>query len=500
MTKAQEVWIGIDLGTQSAKVVAATSTGEVVAQSSLPLTSRRDGAIHEQDPEQWWSAVQHCIAQVVTSLGSRWSVAALATCATSGTVVVCDRDSGQVLSPALMYDDTRAAHFAPEAQQAGSPVWNRLGYSIQGSWALPAMMWLVREGLAQPGSVILTQADYVNRKLSGVALPSDSSHTLKSGFDLDSMTWPTKVFEALSLPREYLNDVVAPGHIIGTVGRQSSTSTGLRAGTPIVSGMTDGSAAQIASGAVSPGQWNSVLGTTLVLKGSSPLRHHDNTGSVYCHRAPCDAGWWPGGASNTGAIAVRDVLPGADHESLVVTNQSIASASVSYPLMGVGERFPFVHPTATGFILTDPSLLTQSDDLSVFSRIALGVTLVERLCFDVISLAGYLVDGPISLTGGGSENRQWNGLRSTVLRRDVLVPRSTESAVGMAILARAGVENCGPEGFSSLVESMVSVDYTLQPEASLRSTVEGKYRTLVTALADRGWIGSELADYARDRE
>ena len=43
--------------------------------------------------------------------------------------------------------------------------------------------------------------------------------------------------------------------------------TGIPAGTPIIAGMTDGCAAQIGAGALEVGSWNSVLGTTLVLKG-----------------------------------------------------------------------------------------------------------------------------------------------------------------------------------------------------------------------------------------
>jgi sugar (pentulose or hexulose) kinase len=52
-----DLWVGIDLGTQGARVVLVTSTGEPVGHGSRPLRGRRDGDRHEQDPQDWWSAV-----------------------------------------------------------------------------------------------------------------------------------------------------------------------------------------------------------------------------------------------------------------------------------------------------------------------------------------------------------------------------------------------------------------------------------------------------------
>ena len=92
-----------------------------------------------------------------------------------------------------------------------------------------------------------------------------------------------------------------PGTPLGGLDDEVAATTGLRAGTPVVAGMTDGCAAQIGAGAVAPGTWNAVLGTTLVLKGVTEDLLHDPTGTVYCHRGP-QGGWWlPGGASSTGA-------------------------------------------------------------------------------------------------------------------------------------------------------------------------------------------------------
>ena len=112
----------------------------------------------------------------------------------------------------------------------------------------------------------------------------------------------------LGLDVDALPDVVLPGQVLGGIGADVAAATGLRPGTPVLAGMTDGCAAQLGAGAVRPGDWNAVLGTTLVLKGVTDHLLHDPTGTVYCHRGP-QAGWWlPGGASSTGAAVLAELV------------------------------------------------------------------------------------------------------------------------------------------------------------------------------------------------
>lgn len=57
MGHERDAWLGIDLGTQSVRVLLVTADGTVLGAGSAPLEGRRDGVRHEQDPEQWWTAV-----------------------------------------------------------------------------------------------------------------------------------------------------------------------------------------------------------------------------------------------------------------------------------------------------------------------------------------------------------------------------------------------------------------------------------------------------------
>jgi sugar (pentulose or hexulose) kinase len=90
----------------------------------------------------------------------------------------------------------------------------------------------------------------VTRRLVGHDVPSDSSHALKTGYDLLHDACPHEVMSALGVPMELLPDVVRSGARLGEVGRAGAEAAGIREGTPVIAGMTDGCAAQLAAGAL----------------------------------------------------------------------------------------------------------------------------------------------------------------------------------------------------------------------------------------------------------
>jgi sugar (pentulose or hexulose) kinase len=491
---SNNAWLGIDLGTQSAKVLVVDDFGNTLTKTNRPLRSIRSGGLHEQSPHEWMGQTFECLREAMSSLPSGYKVQAVSTAGTSGTLAIANKHSLEIRDKGIMYDDPRGADYSSKAQRHGFDLWADLGYRIQDSWALPKMLWCLENEAIDQNEVFISQADVVHWALAKEPLASDSSHTLKSGFDLDRMIWPEKIFSDLGLPTTHLNDVVAPGKRIGSVSAKAAEETGLDEGTAIISGMTDGSAAQIASGAVSPGSWNSVLGTTLVLKGSSLRRHEDPAGSIYCHRAPFESGWWPGGASSTGTRAIESRMPDKDRDALDLSRSDVESAPIEYPLTGKGERFPFVSAEAEGFTLRDVSS-GQKPTTNEFASIAVGVAMLERLSFDVVAFAGYEILGSIRFTGGGSNNPSWNQLRSSMLNRTALVPNESGSASGSAILARAAIEQASQSGFLEIVSQMVSINTELEPDQKLIAQMQDKYKKLVDEFTKRGWVSDELREF-----
>ncbi|MFE0145876.1 FGGY-family carbohydrate kinase [Nonomuraea sp. NPDC059007] len=516
------VWVGIDLGTQSVRAMAVTGDGEVLGTAARPLTSRRDGDRHEQDPERWWDQLAAACAEALANVEPA-RVAGVAVDATSGTILLTTKD-GAPVTPALMYDDRRAAAELDRVNDVGGQVWARLGYQrMQANWALPKLLWLLRS--AGPGVRLAHQSDFVTRRLAGEPVATDLSNALKTGVDLIAEDWPTAVMDALGVPPDVLPPVVRPGARIGSVCARAARETGLPEGTPILAGTTDGCAAQLGAGAIRVGSWNSVLGTTLVLKGVTRDLIHDPLGVVYSHRAP-DGSWLPGGASSTGTGVLSAALPGRDltalsreatirdHATRRSTdrertgrksgdharagrgsadregsglegsgrwsgNQGRAGRSVPsviYPLVSPGERFPFAAADARSFTLGTPA-----DDVETYMAILRGAAYVERLCFDYLDLLGAPVDGEIILTGGATRSAYGNQLRADVLGRPVTLRETAEPALGMAALAASA--------------DLARTREIVEP----RPRDAEPYLRFVEELRARGWLDERVARHATER-
>ncbi|KUN29102.1 carbohydrate kinase [Streptomyces antibioticus] len=467
----QEAWLGIDLGTQSVRALLVRADGTVLGSGSAPLRGRRDGVRHEQDPGEWWTAV--CTASRMALRERPARVAGLAVCGTSGTVLLTD-GGWRPVSPALMYDDGRAWAEGERLRVAGLAVPN--------TWGLPKALWLRR--VHGPGR-ITHQPDVITARLTGGPVPTDSSHALKTGYDVAGEAWP-RLPAGPELP-----DVVRPGTRLGEVRASAAEATGLPVGTPVIAGMTDGCAAQIASGALRAGSWNSVLGTTLVLKGASPAPVHDPTGVAYNHRAP-DGSWLPGGASGVGAGVLTAAFAGADPAAM---DQRAArhepAGAIAYPLVSPGERFPFLAPGATALLLGEPT-----GEADLWAALLQGVAFTERLCLDYLDHLGAPLDGPLTFTGGAARSPYWNQLRADVLGRAARVPEQTEPALGMAALAAHGVTGVP---LPDIAERMVRVRTVVAPRPDRRGRFAEPYARLVDELTTRGWLPPPVAAHAHAR-
>lgn len=477
------VYLGIDLGTQSVRVMGVTEDGQATASSSVPLASYREGLRHEQHPDEWWIATAKACRNVMRQLGDV-KVLGLAVDATSGTIAVVDSNL-RAFGPALMYDDQRASQEAVEVNDIGSSRWKELSYRMQSSWALPKAVWLERNGFVSRDSRLVHQNDFINARLAGRFLATDSSNALKTGYDLIRNEWPLEVLEALKLDFALFPEVVSPGVRIGDTSLAAQEETGIPHSVPIYSGMTDGCAAQIASGVVSPGSWSSVIGTTLVMKGVTHQPLHDPHGVIYSHRS-ADRSWLPGGASNTGAGIIakefnQSELPYLNEEAL----RSKPTGISIYPNAGKGERFPFVAAKAEGFAIG------QAGSKEIRYRAILeGIACIEKLALNVLTTLGAPTDGTFNISGGATNSEAFSRIRADILQKPLTITSVPESAFGMAILAAASHSS-----LKEAVQQMVRVSRVIEP-AQPFEIYAGQYSALIKELEERGWLSPMLAQGA----
>jgi sugar (pentulose or hexulose) kinase len=471
--------LGVDLATAAVRVLAVdVATGAVVTSAEAPLPAPASPHPGELEQLPVHAEVVRSVLRAATSaLGPRAAaVRALSVTATSGSVVPADPD-GRPVGAVLLYADQRGAGAAARITAA-------TGQPVGAASTLARLAWLAGQDAAGEDGPrrYLHVPDVVVADLTG-RLVTDTSHALKAGIDPVGGRWPAELLRVAGVDCAALPELVHPGAVVGVVRPALAAELGLPAGVRVVAGMTDGCTAQLAAGAVAPGRTAGVLGTTLVLKGVAAQEVTGFGGAVYSHLAP-DGRWWPGGASNTGAgiLAADGGVP-----DLAAADADAArrgpSAWTAYPLPGTGERFPFVRPDATGFLLgpDSPSVLERHR-----ARLD-GVAYVERLGLERLA-ALEVPSTDHRVVGGGTRSLVWTTIRASVLGRPVTRPAEPSSAFGAAVLAAAVLTG---GRLAETADRMVRGVEVIDPDPAEVGPLEDGYRRLTDELRRRGWLDAD---------
>lgn len=471
-------FLGIDIGTQGARVQLIDVQGHVMAEAE-EVFALNTGAREEQSPREWWQACLRSLHSVLSGTPLDLTrIIAVAVTSTSGTVIPLDAQR-EPLHPAIMYSDPRSSKEAALcrelALQAGS---SYTGFN--NSSGLSKMVWFAHTFPEKVQKICywVHAADYITGKLSGRWGITDYTNALKSGYDLQKLAWPSYIYEQLPVQQAWLPEVVPSGTPVGTLDPSVAAELGLPAALKVVAGITDGCASQIASGAVNLGDWNTTIGTTLVVKGVTKKEIKDPHDSLYNHRHP-DGYWMPGGASNTGADWVtkdfKDDLAALNEQSI----RLIPTGKMVYPLQQQGERFPFIAPEARGF---EPEGLSRAERYTAGME---GVAYIERYAYELIEhLSGEKV-GAVYTAGGASNSAAWLTIRSHVLNRPLYKMKQVSGAFGAAILAASKTH------FTGLVEAaqaLTQIEKEIHPEKELAEKYEQGYQAFLQILQEKGYI------------
>ncbi|NUS66254.1 MAG: xylulose kinase, partial [Saccharothrix sp.] len=207
---------GVDSSTQSCKVVVRDAdTGALVRQGRA--THPTGTEVH---PSAWWDALQTAIADA----GGLDDVAAVSVAAQQHGMVTLDED-GEVVRPALLWNDTRSAGAAAEltTELGGPDKWaEAIGSVPVASLTVTKLRWLATnepESVARTAAVCLPH-DWLTWKLSGStsldALTTDRSDVSGTGYwspsteDYRPDLLELALGKVVALPR-----VVGPADLVG---------------------------------------------------------------------------------------------------------------------------------------------------------------------------------------------------------------------------------------------------------------------------------------------
>ncbi len=422
---------GVDSSTQSCKVVVRDAeTGHLVRTG----TARHpDGT--EVDPEAWWDAFQ--IA--AEAAGGLADVSAIAVGGQQHGLVCLDA-RGQVIRPALLWNDTRSAPAAEalvvEAgdgeRERGAHVWAQAVGSVPvAAFTVTKLRWLADhepESVRRLAAVALPH-DWLTWRIAGATsldtLTTDRSDASGTGyFDARRSSYRRDLLaaalrdEALA-DRLVLPEVVAPGWSAGR-GDGSRGWSHLRLG----SGCGDNAGAALGLG-LTPGQTMVSLGTSGVVASVSELSCHDASGLV-AGFADATGRFLPLACTLNGSHvldAARGLL-GVSHDelsALALVAQPGSGGLVQVPYLQ-GERTPNLpHATGTMRGMTLASLTREN-----LARAAVeGLLCLLADGLEAIRRQGVRID-QVSLVGGGARSRAVREIAPAIFGVPVVVPRTSE--------------------------------------------------------------------------
>lgn len=203
--------IGIDEGSQSAKILIFDTKGNIVCEAKQALRPYNlpEPGIVEHPDDDWWDAIcaagKKCMAKFE---GNKDEIVGIGLC----TIRYCRaylKEDGTLAQPALSWMDVRVSqpyeHTNPDVKY------------------------------------IVASSGYITHRLTGERKDTVANYEGGWPIDVDKWNWSDdpEAYKATGMPREMLFDLVMPGDVLGYVTEEASLATGFPQGLPVVATSND---------------------------------------------------------------------------------------------------------------------------------------------------------------------------------------------------------------------------------------------------------------------
>ncbi len=477
-----QYFLGIDTSTTSSKALIIDERGEVIAVASSPHTLQTPKPLwSEQDPREWWDAVSASIKSVLEKAGiSGESVAAIGLTGQMHGLVLLD-ESGNVLRPAILWNDQRTQSQCDEIHQI---IGREKFIQISGNIALtgftaPKILWVKEnepEIFAKAKHVLLPK-DYIRYKLTGEYAMDKADGAGTVLFNLKSRDWSDEILSALDIPRSWMPKTFEGTEFTGQITKEVAALTGLKEGTPVAAGGGDQAAGAVGVGAVEPGIVGLTVGTSGVVFATTPSALIEPEGRLhaFCHAVP--GMWHFMGVMLSAAGSLqwyRDTLaPTTSFDDLLKEAESVPAGSEGLQFLPYlsGERTPHPDPLARGAFIG----LTLRHSRAHMTRAVLeGVSFGLKDSFTLIQNAGLGVITQVRASGGGTKGALWRQILASVLEAELVTINTTEGgAYGAALLAGVGAGAWSDVPVAC--KASIKITGSTKPEASQMDTYRKGY-------------------------
>ena len=306
----------LDQGTTSSRAMIFDHAGRVVASSQMEHEQiyPEPGWV-EHDPVELWARTQEVLEQALSEAGAtRDDIAALGITNQRETAVVWDRNTGEPVYNAIVWQDTRTDRIVAELAGSGGQdrFRERSGLPLATYFSGPKVRWILENidgarDRVEAGDLLFGNVDsWLIWNLTGGADGglhmtdvTNASRTLM--MDLRSLSWDQETAQTIGVPGSMLPEIRSSSDVYGEV------KSGPLAGIPIAGDLGDQQAAMFGQTCFAVGEAKNTYGTgnfMLMNTGGDPVRSQSGLLSTVCYRV----GNQPAAYALEGSIAITGAL------------------------------------------------------------------------------------------------------------------------------------------------------------------------------------------------
>jgi FGGY-family pentulose kinase len=492
---SKQFYIGIDVGTGSARAGIFSQQGELISQASQDIQIWKPKPdFVQQSSENIWGAICHSVKQAIadSNLGFE-RIGGIGFDATCSLVVLGDGNKPLTVSPdksndqnVIVWMDHRAKGEAEEINQKNHEVLKYVGGVISPEMQTPKLLWLKRNmpDTWKKATHFFDLPDYLVFRATGEDVRSACTTTCKWTYlaHQDSAktgsigTWDDSYFEEVGLADltdegyKRIGTQIRPmGEAVGSgLTKKSAEELGLKSGTPVGVAIIDAHAGGLGLLGMAEGESN--FDAQIALIGGTSSCHMAVSGNprfidgvwgpYYSAMIP---GLWlnEGGQSATGAL-VDHVIFSSNHANELqeeanskhttvyhLLNDRLIKLADKKGLSDVGlltkdlHVLPYFHgnrsPRADASLrggIVGLTLSNTFDDLAIqYLATIQAIAYGTRHIIEEMNATGYEIN-QISATGGGTKNNMFLKQHADICECKIILPKESEAVLlGSAVLA-----------------------------------------------------------------
>ncbi|MDR1852534.1 MAG: glycerol kinase GlpK [Propionibacteriaceae bacterium] len=456
---ADKYILAIDQGTTSSRAIIFNHEGTIVSvgQKEHEQIFPKPGWV-EHDPIEVWNNVREVIGLALTEAGvNKESIAAVGITNQRETAVVWNKETGQPVYNAVVWQDTRTLDIITELaggdlDKGAGRYQDRVGLGLATYFSGPKVKWILdnvpgARADAEAGKLLFGNMDsWVIWNLTGgvdggvhVTDVTNASRTML--MDLKTLSWAEDIAADMTIPLSMLPEIKSSAEIYGYVGPE-----GLLAGVPVAGDLGDQQAATFGQACFEVGNAKNTYGTgnfMLMNTGLEPVPSKNGLLTTMCYKIGDQAPVYAleGSIAVTGSLVqwLRDNLKiissAPEIEELANTVEDNGGAYFVPAFSGLFA--PYWKPTARGALVG----LTRYINRGHIARAVLEATAYQtREVLDAMEADSGVKLTELKVDGGMTANNTLMQFQADQVGVPVVLPVVAETtALGAAYAAGIAV-------------------------------------------------------------